>query len=186
MMRKLHFAGVALLSLILSACGTVTSYKYKSIGHSKRPQVERVAFNPSDIKQSGGEVHLVGRVYLRDQFRNEERVGNGVDVVLNPVSKASTQWFTEVCRRGKVLVGEVDPLYEHAMDIVKTNEFGQFAFPGVAPGEYYLSTRLYWQDTAPFSGPVEYGGLLAKKVKLTGDAVAIDLSQKDRCPGYYH
>lgn len=185
MMRKIYFASAALLSLILSACGTVTSYKYRSIEHRKRPQVERVTFNPSDIRKGSGQVHLVGRVYLRDRL-DEERVGNGVDVVLNPVSKASTQWFTEVCSKGKVLVGEVDPLYEHAMDIVKTNAFGQFAFPGVEPGEYYLSTRLYWQDTAPFSGPVEYGGLLAKKVKLTADAVAIDLNQKDRCPGYFH
>ncbi|NOL49455.1 carboxypeptidase regulatory-like domain-containing protein [Pelistega europaea] len=184
-MRKIYFTSAVLLSAILSACGTVTNLKYKSIDHRKRPQVERVAFNPSDIQKASGEVHLVGRVYLRDSHTNEERVGNNVDVVLNPVSSVSTQWFNEVCRKGKVLIGEVDPLYEHAMDMVKTNSYGQFAFPNVSPGEYYLSTRLYWHDTAPFSGPVEYGGLLAKKVKLVGDAVAIDLNQQDRCPGYY-
>lgn len=186
MMRKICFAGAALFSLILSACSTVTSYKYGSIQHRKRPLIERVVFNPADIRTEDGEVHLVGRVYLLDPSLNEEHVGNGVDVVLNPVSQASNQWFNEVCRKGNVLVGIINPRYEQAMNKVKTNEYGQFAFPKVAPGEYYLSSRLYWQDTTPFSGPIEYGGLLAKKITLRGDAMAIDLNQQDRCPGYYH
>ncbi len=170
----------------LVACGTVTQHRYQSIAHPKRPQVDRVAFNPDDLKKGAGVAHVVGRAYLLNTRAFQERVANFADVVLNPVSAASTQWFTEVCRRGKVLKGEANPLYEHAMFMTKTNSYGQFAFPNVPAGDYYLSTKLYWMDTAPRSGPVEYGGLLAKKVTLAAGAVSMDLSQKDRCPGYFH
>lgn len=178
---------ILLVSVIsLTACGTVTQYRYQSISHSKRPQVERVKFNSADIKKGSDVAHLVGRAYLREVKNNQERVANFVEVVLNPVSTASTQWFNEVCRRGKVLKGTVSPLYEHAMYKTKTNNYGQFAFPNIPTGEYYLSTKLYWMDTEPRSGPVEYGGLMAKRVKLVAGAVSIDLNQQNRCPGYFH
>ncbi len=177
---------IALSVVGLAACSTVTSHRYQSIGHPKRPQVERVEFNPAEIKKDAGVTHVVGRAYLLDTRAFQERVANFADVVLNPVSAASTQWYTEVCRRGKVLKGEPNPLYQHAMFQTKTNSYGQFAFPNVPAGEYYLSTKLYWIDTAPRSGPVEYGGLLAKRVKLVAGATSIDLNQQDRCPGYFH
>lgn len=186
LLRITRFIGVAMLAFVVSACSTVTKHKYQSIGHSKRPSVERIKFDPSTLKQGSGEAHLVGRVYLRDNQLFQEYVGAQVEVVLNPVSQASTQWFKEVCQRGKRLVGEVDPLYEHAMLIVKSNDYGQFAFPNVPTGEYYISSRIYRWDEAPFSGPVEYGGLLAKKVTLTAGAVSVDLNQQNACPGYYH
>lgn len=186
MIQRMRFLVPVVTAVVLSACGAVTQHRYQSIAHPKRPQVERVAFNPADIKKATGIAHVVGRVYLLDTRAFQERVANFADVVLNPVSAASTQWFTEVCRRGKVLKGEANPLYEHAMFMTKTNSYGQFAFPNVPAGDYYLSTKLYWMDTAPRSGPVEYGGLLAKKVTLVAGVVSVDLSQKDRCPGYFH
>lgn len=179
--------GILLVSVMgLTACGTVTQHRYQSITHPKRPQVERVQFNPAEIKKESDVAHVVGRAYLREVKNNQERVANFSEVVLNPVSTASTQWFNEVCRRGKVLKGDINPLYEHAMYKTKTNNYGQFAFPNIPTGEYYLSTKLYWMDTAPRSGPVEYGGLITKKVKLVAGAVSIDLNQQDRCPGYFH
>lgn len=186
MSRSLRFAVPVVMAVVLSACGTVTSHRYQSIAHPKRPLVERVEFNPAEIKRESSVSHVVGRAYLRDNRTFQERVANFADVVLNPVSTASTQWYNEVCRRGKVLKGDPSPLYQHAMFVSKTNSYGQFTFPNVPTGEYYLSTKLYWMDTAPRSGPVEYGGLLAKKVKLVAGAVSIDLSQQDRCSGYFH
>lgn len=177
---------MAVLAAIVAACGTVTQYRYKSIGHPKRPSVERIKFDPSSLQQSAEQSHLVGRVYLRDERLFQEYVGAQVEVVLNPVSPSSTQWFKEVCQRGKRLVGEIDPLYEHAMLLVRSNDYGQFAFPSVPAGEYYLSSRVYRWDETPFSGPVEYGGLLAKRVKLEAGAVSVDLNQQNACPGYYH
>lgn len=179
---NLRVMAVLSLALVLSACGTTK--RYGSIAHPKRVQVERVAFNSSDIVQGPGTTMLVGRAYLGDQF--QERVANFVDVVLNPVSRASDQWYQEVCQRGKVLTGKLDPAYSKRRYLAKTNNFGQFAFSQVPKGEYYLTTRLYWLDTKPSSGPVEYGGLLAKRVKLDAATHTIDLNQQSRCPGYFH
>ena len=174
---------IASLAVILTACGT-TSKRDTSLVHPKRTQVQRVAFNPSDIVQGSGTTMLVGRAYLGDQF--QERVANFVDVVLNPVSKASEQWYQEVCRRGKVLTGPVDPNYERRRYLAKTNNYGQFAFSNVPKGEYYLTTRLYWMDTKPARGPVQYGGLLAQRIRLDAATHTIDLNQQHRCPGYFH
>ena len=185
-LRHLRLGFISIVAVMLTACGTVTEYRYGQISHPKRIEVERVAFNPSDIGAHTGISHLVGRAYVRDNRSFQERVGGFIDVVLNPVSKASTQWFTEVCRHGKVLKGQSDALYQQALIQTKTNNYGQFAFPNVPSGEYYLSTRLYWLDEAPRSGPIEYGGLLAKKINLQPGAQTIDLSQLDKCPGYYH
>ena len=58
---------IASLAVILTACGT-TSKRDTSLVHPKRTQVQRVAFNPSDIVQGSGTTMLVGRAYLGDQF----------------------------------------------------------------------------------------------------------------------
>ncbi|NEN74952.1 carboxypeptidase regulatory-like domain-containing protein [Pelistega sp. NLN82] len=184
--HRFRFVSIVGITLFLAACSTVTQHRYRSIDHVKRPHVERVNFDPSDIKKGTGTTQLVGRAYLQDSRQFKEYSGAMIDVVLNPVSKASEQWFKEVCQRGRVLSEPASALYKQALYQVKTNTFGQFAFPNVPQGEYFLSTRLYWVDTAPRSGPVEYGGLLAKRVKLTSAAQAIDLNQQDRCAGYFH
>lgn len=183
MSLPIRLIAVTGLVLVLSACGTTTQ-RYSSISHQKRTQVERVVFNSADIVQGNGRTMLVGRAYLGDQF--QERVANFVEVILNPVSKASEQWYLEVCRKGKVLSGVIDPNYTKRYFSVRTNNFGQFAFTNVPKGEYYLTTRLYWMDTTPVRGPIEYGGLLAKRVKLEDDTYTIDLNQQDRCSGYFH
>ena len=179
----LRVCALASLALVLTACGTAGK-RDSSLVHPKRDTVQRVAFNYSDIVQGGGSTMLVGRAYLGDQY--QERVANFVDVVLNPVSKASEQWFKEVCQRGKVLVGPIDPQYERRRYLAKTNNFGQFAFSQVPKGEYFLTTRLYWMGTKPARGPVQYGGLLAKRVKLDAPTHTIDINQQNRCPGYFH
>ena len=41
-------------------------------------------------------------------------------------------------------------------------------------------------DTKPARGPVQYGGLLAQRVRLDAATHTIDLNQQHRCPGYFH
>lgn len=173
--------------LLLTACSSSGSGSRAGFyEQGSRKQVDRAAFNPSDIKQSSASTQLVGRAYISDYKSRGERTAALVDVILNPVSGTSTQWFDQVCRRGNVLSGAVDENYRSKIRTVKTNQYGQFVFMDVPRGEYYLSARMYWLDTKPFSGPVEYGGLVAKKIKLNDSIQTIDLNDFDRCQHYFN
>ncbi|NLY65534.1 MAG: carboxypeptidase regulatory-like domain-containing protein [Alcaligenaceae bacterium] len=178
---------VPLLFLILAGCSSTSVQKDRSLEHTPRKQVERVVYSGSPSNQAARErTMLVGQVYITDRVNGGNRTGALIDVVLNPISNASQQWYQEVCRSGKVLTGQAGQAYRSQAFATKTNEFGQFAFPSVPTGEYYLTSRLYWIDTKPMSGPVEYGGLLAKKVNLVQGTNAIDLNDSDKCQRYFH
>lgn len=170
-------------ALILSACSSSPKLGFDQ---GSRDQIKRADFEPSDIKQGSDYAQLVGRAYISDYKSYGERTGALLDVILNPVSGTSTQWFQEVCRRGNVLTGPVDERYRSKIRTVKTNQYGQFVFTNVPRGEYYLSARMYWLDTQPFSGPVEYGGLVAKRVNLNHSIHTIDLNDRDRCQRYFN
>ncbi|MDO5667464.1 MAG: carboxypeptidase regulatory-like domain-containing protein [Alcaligenaceae bacterium] len=181
--KNLKILSLAIV-LLLAACSS--SPKQGTIDHGGRKDVARVAFNPSDIKQSSARSQLVGRAYISDYKSYGERTGALIDVILNPVSKTSTQWYEEVCRRGNVLTGPINSAYRSKIRTVKTNQYGQFVFSDVPRGEYYLSARMYWLDTQPITGPVQYGGLVAKKISLKDSIETIDLNDSARCQSYFH
>ncbi len=188
MSRSIKVFLAIIAAVVVAGCSsTKTGGKDHSISHSPRKQIQRIAYNESAYALPVGQpTMLVGRTYIYDRINGGERSGGYVDVVLNPVSAMSDQWFNVVCRSGDVLVGKPDPRYAARAYASKTNSFGQFAFTNVPSGEYYLTTRLYWMDTKPFSGAVQYGGLLAKKIRLIPGTNTINLSDSDKCKGYFH
>ena len=188
MSRSIKVVLVLTAAAVLAGCSsTKTGGRDSSISHKPRAQVDRMAYDEGAYALPVGQpTMLVGRTFIYDRINGGERSGSYVDVVLNPLSEMSTQWFDEVCRGGRVLKGKPDPRYAARAYASKTNSFGQYAFTNVPSGEYYLTTRLYWMDTKPFSGAVQYGGLLAKKVRLIPGTNTINLSDSDKCRGYYH
>ncbi len=188
MSRSTHIFLMTIAAIALAGCSsTKTGGRDHSISHSPRKQVQRIVYEDSAYTQPMGQpTMLVGRTFIYDAVNGGERSGSYVDVVLNPVSALSNQWFDVVCRSGNVLVGKPDPRYAARAYASKTNSFGQFAFTNVPAGDYYLTTRLYWMDTKPFSGAVQYGGLLAKKIRLIPGTNTINLSDSDKCRGYFH
>ena len=187
MSRSFKVLLVIITAAVVAGCSSTKTGRDDSISHSPRKQVERIAYDESAYALPIGQpTMLVGRAFIYDSINGGERSGGRVDVVLNPVSAMSDQWFNVVCRRGHVLAGKPDQRYAARAYATKTNSFGQFAFTNVPAGEYYLTTRLYWINTKPFSGAVQYGGLLAKKVRLVPGTNTINLSDSDKCRGYYH
>lgn len=178
---------VPMMALVLAGCSSTPAKKDRSLAHTPRQQVQRVAYSGSPaMAATQVNTMLVGQVYIQDRVNGGDRTGAHIDVVLNPVSTASQQWYQQVCHAGKILNGQADQRYVRDAFYAKTNNFGQFAFTNVPAGEYYLTSRLYWVDTKPMSGPVEYGGLLSKKINLVAGTNAIDLNDADRCRGYFH
>lgn len=188
MSRSIKVMSAIIAAAVLAGCSsTKTGGRDPSLSHSPRKQVVRMDYNESAYAVPVGQpTMLVGRTFIYDAINGGERSGGYVDVVLNPVSAMSNQWFDAVCRRGHILKGKPDPRYAARAYASKTNSFGQYAFTNVPSGEYYLTTRLYWMDTKPFSGAVQYGGLLAKKIRLVPGTNTINLSDSDKCRGYFH
>jgi len=187
MSRSTKVLVAIIAAAVLAGCSSTKTGGDRSMSHSPRKQVTRISYDESSYALPIGQpTMLVGRAFIYDGINGGERSGGNVDVVLNPVSAMSDQWFEVVCRRGNVLAGKSDPRYAAKAYASKTNSFGQFAFTNVPSGEYYLTTRLYWMDTKPFSGAVQYGGLLAKKIRLAPGTNTINLSDSDKCRGYFH
>lgn len=173
------------LSLLLTACGS--SPQRNAVKHKVRKEDKnRVPFKESDLKQGPGKTMLVGRAWLNDATQSGQRTGANIDIILNPVTPTSTQWFNEVCRQGKVLNKSTDSRYKAHIHTSRTNQFGQYVFMDVPVGEYYLVARMYWMDEKPYSGPVQYGGLLAKKVQLGSTTNTVNLDDGDACRPYFN
>ncbi|WP_038369114.1 carboxypeptidase-like regulatory domain-containing protein [Brackiella oedipodis] len=176
---------VGSLGLILALAACASSPAKNPVKHKVRKEVPRVAFDASQIKAGSEKTMLVGLAYILEGTTHVRHASN-IDVVLNPVTESSTQWFNEVCHKGRVLEGEGEAAYRQHIYTTKTNEYGQYVFLDVPVGEYYLTSRMYWFDTKPMSGPVQYGGLVAKKLKLESGPNTINITSDDRCPMYYH
>ncbi|CCG17332.1 hypothetical exported protein [Taylorella equigenitalis 14/56] len=190
--KKLSGLSACLLSILyLVACSTpfikqpIKSFPNEFINTSSALKA-RDSFDRSSIAiQQGSFSQVVGRIYVRNQNESRERTGRYVEVALNPVSNLSNQWFDQICQKGFDLTGNLESGYKTLIRTSVSNELGQFAFPNVPVGEYYLSARVYWFDDKPLSGPELYGGLLAKKIYVTQAAVSEDLNENHACPGKY-
>ncbi|MCP6769344.1 carboxypeptidase-like regulatory domain-containing protein, partial [Klebsiella pneumoniae] len=79
---------------------------------------------------------------LRGQLFAKQRGGGvvkgaGSEIILNPVTSLSLQWYDEA-RRGN-LMSEPDPRYVAAGRTTKADAEGRFEFRNVPPGEYFVN-----------------------------------------------
>ncbi len=165
----LRFGLVSVVSLLLVACYPV------------RNPVTRMPFPEAEYAQLPRRT-VVGAAEIRGQAFLKTRGGDvkkaaGNEVLLNPVTSYSNQWF-DVAVVNEQPLTEPDPRLADYLRAVTADADGRFTFAGVPPGEYYVSTKIVWEVPSAYGGLRETGGFVFKKITIKdGDKLDLILTQ---------
>ncbi|MEN8134480.1 MAG: hypothetical protein ABFS18_02935 [Thermodesulfobacteriota bacterium] len=126
----------------------------------------RVPFPESELDglQLKGDKTVRGRVFLVDQLE-EEQIGAGFEVTLEPVSSYSDQWYEVVYLNNRSLK-KADPQYNNYVLRVEADEQGKYILNNVAPGDYYLSSPFFWKAITCSANIATTKILISKKISI--------------------
>lgn len=127
---------------------------------------QRIPFPEEELAglDRAGETVLTGKVFLIDQFEDEQ-VGEETGVVLEPLTSYCEQWYEVKYLQNKSLA-EADPRYEKYLKRTITDQEGNFSISGVAPGEYLLTGTVFWKAVTCSANVVKTDVLISKKVTV--------------------
>lgn len=167
-------------SLFLTACVA------PSAPLSAPKGIERHVFDASTLRlDMNTRTNFRGQVALNDKHRKRVIGAANLEVVLNPVSNTSLQWYKLVCQQGETLQVNASEQYRRLLKVAYTNQKGAFSFEQVPVGEYFLVSQIYWYDKTNYMGPEQYGGLLAKRIYIEPKNNRINLTEKDACKAHF-
>jgi hypothetical protein len=116
------------------------------------------------IDLSGDKI-ITGKVFLVDQLE-EKQIGSGFEVILEPVSSYSDQWYNIVYTAEKELK-KADPRYEKYVKRVTADAEGKYVLKDIAPGKYYLTSPFYWEAIDCAANLLKTKVLISKKITVT-------------------
>ena len=129
--------------------------------------VERIPFPENEYVQlqKTGTASVKGQAFLKTRG-GDVKVAAGEEIILNPVTSYSTQWYEQAYLTQKML-SPADSRQEQY--IIKTigDGSGRFVFKNVPAGEYYLTARVVWESPTGYQGAMELqGGYFSKRIKV--------------------
>jgi hypothetical protein len=144
-------------SLLLAGCAT-----------------QRIPFNESEytVRPDSGDKVVSGKVFLTDQL-DDTQVGGGSEVILEPLTSYSNQWF-EVSYLNNRSLAAPDRRYFQYILKTKADKEGNFTFEKVAPGEYLLSSLVKWKAATCSGNVVSKKIPIAQKISVAADATRVD------------
>ncbi|MCK4839350.1 MAG: hypothetical protein KAS94_11160 [Desulfobulbaceae bacterium] len=135
----------------------------------------RIPFPESELAVANlkGDKTVKGRVFLIDQ-QEEEQIGAGYEVILEPVSSYSDQWY-EVAYLNNRPLKKADPRYGKYVLKVEADEQGKYTFGNVAPGNYYLSSQFFWKATTCSAEVVATPVWISKKIFIKPNDTILEI-----------
>ena len=127
--------------------------------------VERVAFPESEyasLPQSGSAT-VSGQAFLKTRG-GDVKTAAGNDVLLNPVTSYSLQWYEQSYLGGKRLT-DPDPRQDHYIRKTIADGDGRFTFSDVPSGDYFLVALVVWEAPTGY-GLASQGGYVAKRITV--------------------
>jgi hypothetical protein len=137
------------------------------------PQIEptqRITFPVSEYNSLNREGTGIvnGQAFLKTRG-GDVKTAAGEEVLLNPVTSYSNQWY-KVAYTGNKPITEPDPRYWNYVRKEIADADGRFTFKNVPPGDYYLTTTVYWEAPVGYHGAlVRQGGLISRKITVVND-----------------
>jgi len=115
---------------------------------------------------STGVAVVKGQAFLKTRG-GEVITAAGNEVILNPETSYSQQWF-EVSYLGGKELAEPDPRVLPYVAKTTADADGRFTFQNVAPGNYYVVTSVVWEAPGGniLGGPNAQGGYVAKLITV--------------------
>jgi len=144
-----------------------------------KPTITRIPFPLQEYKQlkSEGTSTLKGQAFLRTRG-GDVKVAAGSEVLLNPVTSYSDQWYEE----SYLKLNPMTPVDQQLWQYVKkkiADASGRFTFTNVPAGSYYVTTIVTWEAATGYRGALEpQGGAVTKKITISeGQEVEVILTK---------
>lgn len=145
-MKKLVLLAVA---LVMAGCATVMP----------EPRMPFPAEEYAKLNRSGS-AKVTGQVFLKTAG-GDVKFGAGNEVILNPVTSYSDEWYVRAFI-GKAWLEDADVrLWSYAQKTISDGS-GRFMFRRVPNGEYYVLSKVTWS----VHGVNDQGGYLCKKISV--------------------
>lgn len=137
-----------MLALTLIGCASVTRIPFPENEYSQL--------------QKEGSAIVKGQVFMKTRGGNV-KYGAGEEILLNPVTSYSKQWF-EVNYLGKRVMSAQDPRQKDYIKTTLADGEGRFIFKKVPAGRYYVVGNVTWEAVPNQMFPE--GGIITKQITV--------------------
>jgi len=138
-------------------------------------QISRMAFPEHEYQRlaKSGTAIVKGQAFLKTRS-GDVKVAAGNEVILNPITSYSNEWYEKAYRRGMNL-GEPDPRVWNYVIKTVADGSGRFTFKNVPPGQYFVTTVVTWESATGYQGALQVqGGTVTKRTIVNdGDEVEV-------------
>ena len=108
---------------------------------------------------------VTGQVFLRTMV-GEVRYGAGSQVDLNPVTSYSTFWYHNDYSTGGRNLSPPDTRQDAYIITVQADGEGRFRFENVPPGDYYLTSSVFWRVPMGAWSSTQSGGWISERITV--------------------
>lgn len=146
-----------LLAAVLAGCAS----------QQARTTVQRIPFPDHEYSQlaKDGNSTLRGQIFMKTRG-GDIKFGAGQEIILNPVTSYSDQWYEEHYRKGMAL-SPMDNRQQTYLRKKISDGSGRFEFKNIPTGEYYVSGVVTWESPTGYQGALQkQGGQIAKKIRV--------------------
>lgn len=148
---------IALLSFVgfLTSCATMI------------PPQRRMAFPEHEylsLARSGTAI-VKGQAFLKTRG-GDVKVAAGNEIILNPVTSYSNEWYEKAHVQGTILVEPDSRLLNYVLRTVADGN-GMFTFKNVPAGQYFVTTSVTWEAATGYQGALQMqGGTVTKRITV--------------------
>ena len=132
-----------------------------------KPPVARMPFPEKEYQAlpASGSSTVRGQAFLKTRS-GAVKLAAGNDVLLNPVTSYSTEWYEKNYLAGQPLEQPDPRLWNYVRKQVADGG-GRFTFSNVPPGDYYVTTEVTWEAPTGYQGSLEVqGGSVTKRISV--------------------
>jgi len=122
-----------------------------------------------------GRSTVSGKVYITNSMSDQEVLGKGLKLYLNPVTTYSTQWYNESYLSGYKM-SKVDKRLYNYLKFSTSDNSGRFDFYGVPKGKYYLIGSMMCGEECGLSSTEKIR--LVKEIYVGSGVTKIDLTKR--------
>ncbi|MBU1599373.1 hypothetical protein KKG61_04625 [bacterium] len=139
------------------------------------PQISRMAFPENEYQNlaKSGSAVVKGQAFLKTRG-GDVKMAAGNDVILNPVTSYSNEWYEKYYIQGKPLVEPDSRVWNYVIRTVADGS-GRFIFKNVPAGQYFVTTFVTWEAPTDYGGALQVqGGTVTKRITVNeGDEIEV-------------
>lgn len=162
---------VSMLALVLAGCAIPMNQPPPPLPRMPFPEAEYQAL------PKVGTAVVKGQAFLKTRG-GDVKVAAGNEVLLNPVTSYSLEWYEKSYLPNRRLE-DPDPRLSQFTSKQTADGSGRFTFKNVPAGEYFVTTIIRWEAPTGYQGALQLqGGAVTKRVKISdGEEIEVVITR---------